>query len=277
MKRRSKKKWGISIVVGLFATFSLYPLIYLLFYSLKSSNEIFYTNPFGLPMDPMWENYGKAIQQFDIITYYKNSIIVTLVSLGGVLILDIPFAYAITRMKWKWKNMFRTYMMLGLFIPVQVSIIPLSVFIKQLHLANTYGAVILPYIAFNLAFPCMILSVSYSSIPRELEEAAFIDGATVIDCFFKIGIPLVKPAISTAMLFAALGIWNEYTLATVLISKNGYKTLPLGLASFVGQRSTDWGAMGACMVLASIPTIFLYLFFSQKVENSLTIGGAVKG
>ena len=123
----------------------------------------------------------------------------------------------------------------------------------------------------------MIISSSFRALPAELEEAAVIDGASIYKTFFSIMLPLVKPAITSGALFATLGIWNEYILPTVMISSNELKTLPAGLATFVGQHSTSWGAMGAAMMIASIPTIILYLCFSDKIENSLTVGGAVKG
>lgn len=276
-KSNSKTAYIPTITLILFACISLYPLIYLVSYSLKTNDEIFYSNPFGLPAIPQWVNYIKAVTTFDVLTYFKNSIIITVVALIGVFVLVLPFSYAVGRMKWKLKGIASMFISIGLFIPMQVSLIPLSVLLKNLGLSNTYGALILPYIAFNLAFPFMILSVSFRSLPSELEEAAFIDGASIYRTFFSIMLPLVKPAIVSSMLFATLGIWNEYILPTVLISTDSLKTLPAGLATFVGQHSTNWGAMGAAMMMASIPTIVLYLCFSDKIENSLTIGGAVKG
>ena len=278
-KKRSMNRANIpaTVILVAFALLSLYPIIYLGFYSLKTNDEIFYSNPFGLPLHPQWINYVKAVTTFDVMTYFKNSVVTTVVSLAGIFILALPFSYAVARMRWKLKGAASVFISIGLFIPLQVSLIPLSVLIKDLGVANTYGALILPYIAFNLAFPFMILSVAFRALPTELEEAAFIDGASVYRTFLSIMVPLVKPAISSAMLFSALGIWNEYILPTVLISSNKLKTLPAGLASFMGQHSTNWGAMGAAMMLASIPTIILYLCFSEKIENSLTIGGAVKG
>lgn len=276
-KSNSKTAYVPTIALILFACISLYPLIYLMSYSLKTNDEIFYSNPFGLPTIPQWVNYVKAVTTFDVLTYFKNSIIITVAALIGVFVLVLPFSYAVGRMKWKLKGIASMFISIGLFIPMQVSLIPLSVLLKNLGLSNTYGALILPYIAFNLAFPFMILSVSFRSLPSELEEAAFIDGASIYRTFFSIMLPLVKPAIVSSMLFATLGIWNEYILPTVLISTDSLKTLPAGLATFVGQHSTNWGAMGAAMMMASIPTIILYLCFSDKIENSLTIGGAVKG
>lgn len=276
-KRNHKTAYVQTAILLLFACLSLYPLLYLAGYSLKTNDEIFFTNPFGLPLHPQWINYIKAVTTFDVLTYFKNSIITTVASLAGVFVLILPFSYAVARMQWKLKGLASMFISIGLFIPLQVSLIPLSVLIKHLGMADTYGALILPYIAFNLAFPFMIVSVSFRALPQELEEAAFIDGASVYRTFFSIMLPLVKPAIASATLFAALGIWNEYILPTVMISSNDLKTLPAGLATFVGQHSTNWGAMGAAMMIASIPTILLYFCFSDKIENSLTVGGAVKG
>ena len=255
----------------------IYPLFYLIFYSLKTNNEIFLTNPFGFPKEIQWVNYVNAVTAFDIVSYFKNSVIVSVVSIAGIVGLSMPFAYATTRMIWRGKEFVKNYMTMGLFIPIQVIIIPLSILVRDLHLSNTYFALIIPYIAFNLAFSSMILSTSFASIPKEMEESAVIDGAGIYRTFCSIIVPLVKPAIATAVIFAFLGVWNEYTVASILISKNTVKTLPVGLANFSGQYSTDWGAMGACLVLASIPTIIIYLIFSEQVERALTIGGAVKG
>ena len=255
----------------------IYPLVYLLFYSLKTNNEIFLTNPFGFPEDVQWVNYINAINAFDILSYFKNSIIVSVASIAGILIFALPFSYATTRMIWKGKAFVNNYLAMGLFIPIQVIIIPLSILVKNMHLSNTYFALIIPYVAFNLAFSSMILSTALAGIPKEMEESAFMDGGTIFRTFHAIILPLVKPAIATTVIFAFLNVWNEYTVASILISKNKVKTLPIGLSNFVGQHSTDWGAMGACLVMASIPTIVIYLIFSEQVEKALTIGGAVKG
>ncbi len=279
MRNLKRKRTPLFLVLslGIYAGISLYPLLYLVFYSLKTTDEIFYTNPFGIPLHPRFDNYIRAFKSFDIVGFFSNSVIVTMVSVLLIILLALPFSYAVSRMQWKWKGRVSTYLTMGLFIPVQVIIIPLAILVKDLHLANTRMALIIPYVAFNLAFTCMVLMNSFRTLPKELEEAAFIDGGSIYTTFIKIMVPLVKPAVATSMIFGMMNIWNEYTLASILATNNKIKTLPIGLASFVGQRSTDWGAMGACMVLASIPTIILYLACSEQVENALTVSGAVKG
>lgn len=276
MKKRPIDYFVI-VLLFLFSMVCIYPLIYLLFYSLKTNNEIFFTNPFGPTLTPQWDNYVRAFNAFDLVGYFKNSIIVTFVSVIGILVLALPFSYATTRMVWKGRNAAVNYITMGLFIPIQVIIIPLAILVKQMHIANTYLALIIPYVAFNLAFTAMVISTSFRGLPKEMEESAFLDGASVWKTFIHIMVPLVKPAIATSLIFAFLNIWNEYTLASILISKPEVKTLPIGLSAFVGQHSTDWGAMGACFVISSIPTIVMYLAFSEQVEKALTIGGAVKG
>lgn len=271
------KRITITALLILVAVVCIYPLIYLVFYSLKTNDEIFFTNPFGFPLKLQFENYKKAIEAFDVLAYFKNSIIVTGVSIIGVMVLALPFAYATSRMVWKLRNLAATYMLMGLFVPIQVSIIPLAILVKNFHLSNTYLALILPYIAFNISFSSMIMSISFRALPKEMEESAFMDGASLYTAFARIIMPLAKPAIATTIIFVFLQVWNEYTVASVLINNKAVKTLPIGLATFAGEHSTDWGAMGASLVMASIPTIIIYIIFSEQVEKSLTVGGAVKG
>lgn len=277
MKKGKIKITVLTVLLGIIAVIDLYPLVYLIFYSLKSNEEIFYINPFGIPQNPLFSNYEVAVDSFNMLTYFRNSIIVSVAAILLIMLLSLPFAYATTRMKWKLKNVFSTYVTIGLFIPIQVTIIPLAILMKQLQISNTYFALIIPYTAFNLAFASMVLQTSFEAIPKEMEESAFMDGANVFTAFRKIILPLTRPAIATTITFIFLNVWNEYTVASVFISNDKVKTLPIGLAAFTGQHSTDWGPMGACLVLASIPTIVIYLIFSEQIERAMTVGGAVKG
>ena len=276
-KKRSLSTIIATILLAFASVIFIYPLFYLLFYSLKSNVEIFGANPFGLPNEWLFSNYTRAFEAFDIVGYFGNSVFVSLISLTGILCLALPFAYAVTRLRWKLKTAATTYLMLGLFIPVQAIIIPLSILIRDLHLAGTHFTLIVPYIAFNLGFAIMVTSIGFMEVPHEMEEAAFIDGASIFKCFFKIILPMIKPSIATAIIFAFLNVWNEYTVATILVHQQELKTLPIGLSSFVGEYSTEWGPMGATLVVASIPTIVVYLLLSENVEKALAIGGGVKG
>ncbi len=261
----------------IYCVISLYPLIYMLFFSLKDNDEIFYKNPFGFPFPMRIDNYIAAINQFNIALFFKNSVIVSFGSVIFILIFSLGFSYAAARLTWKFKGAVRTYMMLGLFIPMQVIMIPLAVTVKQMGFGNTYFALIIPYIAFNLSFSILIFYGFFRTIPMEMEESAFIDGASIYRTFVQIIVPLIKPAIATTTIFAFLNVWNEYTMALILVTDQKLKTLPTGLLQFTGQFATNWGPMGAAMVMASIPMIIVYLIMGEQVEKALTVGAAVKG
>jgi len=281
-KRKKGKKLTVSdiffrVFLWGYAVISLYPLIWMLLYSFKNNDEIFVSNPFGLPKVFRVENYVKAWSQYDVPTYFLNSLIVAVATVCITIVFALMFSYATSRMRWKGRYVARIYIALGMFIPVQAVLIPVAKVVQGLGLTGTHWALILPYSAFNLAFATMVFYGFFLSLPVELEEAACIDGANIFQAFFIIIVPCVKPVTATLAVFTFLNSWNEFILANVLVIEQELKTLPLGILFFQGQFTTDWGAMGATMVIASIPTIFVYILFSNQVENALTMGGGVKG
>lgn len=261
----------------LYALLSVYPLLWMIFYSLKNNDEIFVTNPFGFPTHLRFENYVDAWSKYNVPVYFMNSVLVATATVIGAITLSVMFSFAAARMKWRLRGIAHTYIMIGMFIPIQVIMIPLAIIVRDLHLANTYGALIVPYIAFNLSFSSIVFYGFFRSIPIELEESACIDGASIYRTFFSIMLPVIKPALATMIIFIFLNSWNEFTMAVILISNENLKTLPLGLLFFQGQFTTNWGAMGAAMTIASLPTVLIYMLFSEQVENALTVGSAVKG
>lgn len=276
IKQLSVGKIILRMMLYLYAVCSLYPIVWMVFYSLKNNDEIFISNPFGFPTHFRVENYRTALTAYNVPVYFKNSVIVTVVSVFFSTVFALFFAYATSRFFFRLKKYLRTYLLLGMFVPVQVLMIPLVTLVRDLGIANTRMAVIVPYIAFNLSFATMVFIGFFNTIPIELEEAACIDGASIYRCFGKVMVPMVKPAISTVIIFNFLSIWNEFPMAQILLSKENLKTLPLGLMFFQGSFTTDWGAMGAAMVIASLPTVLIYIFFSEQVEKAMTVGAAVK-
>ncbi|MNW41130.1 L-arabinose transport system permease protein AraQ [compost metagenome] len=265
------------IPLWIYFIISVYPLIWMISYSLKNNDEIFVTNPFGFPTHFRIENYVTAWSQFNIPQYFINSVVVASVATMLILILSLMFSFAVSRLVWKYSGHVRIYMIIGMFIPLQVIMVPLAILVRDLNLSNTYGALILPYVAMGLSFSTMVFYGYMKGIPSEVEEAACMDGASVYRLFLQVIVPMVLPAIATVAIFQFLNNWNEFTLAYILISDEAMKTLPLGLLFFQGQYSTDWGGMGAVMTIASLPMIIVYLFFSEQVEKAMTVGSAVKG
>ncbi|AIQ72839.1 MULTISPECIES: carbohydrate ABC transporter permease [Paenibacillus] len=267
----------IQLPLWIYFIISIYPLLWMISYSLKNNDEIFVTNPFGFPTNFRIENYVAAWSQFNIPRYFTNSLVVSTISTLLIIILSLMFSFAISRLRWRFREGVRLYMTIGMFMPLQVIMIPLAILVRDLHLTNTYGGLIVPYVAIGLPFSCLVFYGFMKGIPGELEESACMDGANVYRMFLQIIVPVVTPAVATVAIFQFLNNWNEFLLAYILISDEGMKTLPLGLLFFQGQYSTDWGGMGAVMTMASLPMVIVYLFFSEQVERAMTVGSAVKG
>ena len=184
--------------------------------------------------------------------------------------------FALTRLIWKRRKTLNKFFMLGLTIPIHASIVPVYVTLSRLHLLNTYWALIIPYSAFSLSMAILVCTGFMNEIPRELDESACIDGCSIWGIFFRIIVPLMKPAVATVGIYTFLQCWNELMFANIFISKSSLKTLPVGIQALSGQYTTEWGPIGAALCLATFPTLILYIFLSRKIQESF-IAGAVKG
>ncbi|WP_069998995.1 carbohydrate ABC transporter permease [Cellulosilyticum sp. I15G10I2] len=270
------KTYGERAILLLIAAIQIYPLLWLIMFSLKSNPEIFGKNPLALPQKLLFENYARAFLDGNIGRYFINSIIVTVVSVIITNILAAMASYAIARMKWKLSGTMLIIFLLGLMIPMHSTLLPLFIFLKKTQLYNTYVALILPYIGFSLPMAIFVLVGFFGTLPRELEESACLDGANIYQIFAKIMLPLIKPAVATISIFTYLSCWNELMFATTFVSKQEYKTLTVGIMGMVGQYATRWGELGAGLVIATIPTVLIYISMSKQVQKSFTTG-ALKG
>jgi raffinose/stachyose/melibiose transport system permease protein len=269
-------KMLLTIFLIVVAIIQIYPLVWLVFFSLKDNMEIFGGNVMGLPNAFLWKNYQHVLLDSSLPLYFFNSTIITFTTIVVSGILACMVSYAIARMKVKLNKKILTLFSLGLMVPIHAVLLPVFIMLRNMKMLNSYQALILPYIAFALPMAIFILVGFFQSLPKELEESAFLDGCSIYGTFFKIILPLVKPAIATVSIFTFLSTWNEMVFAITFISKNEFKTLTVGILQMVGQYSTDWGSMGAGLVIATLPTILVYMIFSNQVESSMT-AGAVKG
>lgn len=274
MKRIRKKILFAGLLVIAFT--QIFPLYWLITFSLKTNSEIFGENVLGLPKFWRWVNYETALNDGGVLRYFINSVIYSGLTVVIVGIVTAMAAYAISRMKWKLKGVVFSIFTLGIMVPTQAALLPLFQVLDKLGLKGGYLGLLIPYIAFGIPMSVMILTGFYKSIPKEMEEAAYIDGCGIIKCFVSIMLPMIRPALATASIFTFLGAWNELMFANTLVDSDSYRTLPVGIMSFAGQYSTNWGLIGAGMVIATLPTIMVYFFFSNQVQDSLIIG-AVKG
>lgn len=264
------------LILLIIAIIQVYPLIWLVMFSLKSNQEIFGPNPLALPKQLLWGNFSRVLFDGNLIKYLINSIIVTVVTVIISSIVAAMASYAIARMRWKMSGTVLTVFLLGMMIPMQATLLPLFIFLKKSGLYNSYWALILPYIGFALPMAIFVLVGIFRTIPLEMEESAFIDGANLFQIFTKIMLPLIRPAIATIAIFTYLSCWNELMFAITFISKQEFKTLTVGIMGMVGMYATRWGELGAGLVVATIPTVIIYILMSGQVEKSFTTG-AVKG
>jgi len=273
MKKSTILRIFIYIFMSIYALISLYPIIWMAFYSLKNNEEIFVTNPFGPPLHPKFSNYYRALTEYNIAVFFKNSAIVSFFSIVLGIFFVLLFTYVVARVRTKTTGVLRTVVVMGMFIPVQAIMTPLVVMVKNMKLSNTHWSLIVPYIALGFPFAVIVLYGFYVNLPTDLEESAYMDGSGFYRTYFQIILPLMKPPVLVLVIYQFMGNWNEFGLALVLITKSSLKTLPLGLASFTGQFSTEWGPVGASLVIASLPVIILYIFFSNKVEDAMAFSG----
>ena len=258
------------------ALVQLFPLYWLFTFSLKDNTEIFGKNPIGLPNVWRWGNYNTVFENSHILRYIFNSAVITGVTVVIVSILALMATYALTRMVWRGRGAMRNLYMLGLAIPMHAALLPVYLMLRDLKIHNTYWALIIPYSAFALSMAILIFSGFILGIPRELEESACLDGCTIYGIFFRIIVPLMRPAISVVAIFTFLQCWNELLFASVYVSTWRYTPLTVGVMQMSGQFRTAWGPIGAGLVVATLPTLVMYVILSEKVQKSLVVG-AVKG
>ena len=268
----------IVIYIGLifWMLVNLFPVYWMFTFSLKDNAEIFGENVVGLPKHWLWSNYTSALKTGHIGVYFLNSTIVAVTTILITLAVALMATFALTRLIWKRRKTLNKFFMLGLTIPIHASIVPVYVTLSRLHLLNTYWALIIPYSAFSLSMAILVCTGFMNEIPRELDESACIDGCSIWGIFFRIIVPLMKPAVATVGIYTFLQCWNELMFANIFISKSSLKTLPVGIQALSGQYTTEWGPIGAALCLATFPTLILYIFLSRKIQESF-IAGAVKG
>lgn len=264
------------IVLVLWAIISVFPVYWMLTFSLKTNEEIFGENVIGLPKYWVWENYTRAMNTGNMPLYFLNSVIVAVSTIIITLLASVMATYAITRLDWKGRKSMNKFFMLGLTIPIHASIVPLYTTLAKLKMLNSYFALILPYSAFSLAMGILISIGFMGDIPYDLDEACFLDGCGVWGTFLRVIAPLMMPAVATVGIYTFLQCWNELMFANVFISKDSLKTLPVGVQALSGQYTTDWGPIGAALSIATIPTLLVYVFLSKQIQDSF-IAGAVKG
>ncbi|BBI31619.1 carbohydrate ABC transporter permease [Cohnella abietis] len=254
----------------------LFPLVWLFDFSLLKSGDFFGSDILKWPNPAKWDNYSNAFKNAHIPLLFWNSLFVCTISIVLIVIFSVAMGYALTRMQWKLRKPVLALIMAGMIIPIYSTLLPNFIVFNEIGMLNTYLALILPYVAFQIPISMYIVSGFMETIPKALEEAAIMDGMNVPGLIFRIILPILKPAIATIAVLSFLSCWNEFIMAVTYIDKSSLRTLPFAVVYFMGQYSSNYGAQFAVLAMISIPSILIYLLFTDQINRGIT-AGAVKG
>ncbi len=276
MKQKLSSKIVLYAGLTILALIWLIPVITVMFTSVKSSTDFFSgLGLFELPEKLQWHNYRDAWVEGRLGMYIKNGLIVCLIKVPLSVLFSSLLAFALTRLGIRHSRGIFIFVLVGMMLPQQIALIPLNLVYSRLHLTNTYLCLILTYIGFGIPLATMVFRGFFTSIPKELDEAARIDGCSNLRLYATIIMPLSKPAIASAVIMDFLYTWNEFMLQSVLITNDTMKTVPNGLLSFFGEFTVDYGLLNAGVLISILPVFLIYLMFQKYFVSG--IAGAVKG
>ena len=240
------------------------PMFTLLATAVKSKAD-FYTGVslFEFPENPAWGNFVNAFKKGKLFMYMKNDLIVSGLKVPLGIFIEALAAFALTRLKMRHRTGVFVFFLVGMMLPLQTALVPINVIYSKLGLLNTYFGLFYVYIGFGISFGILILRGFFRGIPREMDEAAYIDGCSKWQLFYRIILPVAKPAVATLVITDFLATWNEYLLGSVIINDNTMKTVPVGLMTFVGEHGTDYGYLCAGVLISLIPVLTVYLIFQR--------------
>jgi len=275
---RHLNRFLLYIILGIWTFLVIYPLIWTLFGSLKDNKQFFLGKPWDLPKLPLvWENFSNVWSNYHMGNYFFNSLVVTILSSFLALLLSSTTSYILARFKFKFSGVIYTMYIASMMIPLIMGLIPLFFLLDTFSLDNTLLGLILVYAAYQLPFSIFVLVGFYKTLPREIQEAAYIDGASHSGTFFRIMMPLAKPGMITITIMNFLTIWNEYIYGVVLVNDPEKYTLPVGIAVMQAemQYKTEWGPLFAALLISMIPVFIVYFVFQRQIAGGIT-AGAVK-
>lgn len=256
------------------------PLVILLFGSLKTTGQM-YTYPYSFPYPAHWDNIINILRTPSFWLMMKNSLIVMVSTTALTVLICSMVSFVLARMEFRGKNLVFNLFTLGLMFPINVAILPVYFVLLQMEkfglpMIDNLGSVILIQTAFQLSGNIMILQTFFRAVPKDLQDAAYIDGCTNFDFFRRIMLPLVKPSLAAVAALVMIASWNDLLVPLVVLNSDKFWTLPLGTMQFQGQYGQDLALISAFVALSSIPTIIFYFFAERQIVSGLT-AGAIKG
>lgn len=277
-----KTKQRITRGISLFLLFALlaaaiYPVLWLILSSFKTQNELTMNSAFSFPGTLNLENYIEAWTKGNMGSSFVNSIICTAGSMFLIVVIAVPFSFALAKMRWRYRRHMNRYVLLGMMVPVQVALIPLFSMYNTAGMTNSRIGLILIYTAYSLPLSVTLLTGFFESVPNEMIEAAVIDGCSIYQVLLRVVFPLMTNSIMTVLTLQFMSSWNDLIFSQTMVSKVEKQTIQTALIMFNGSYGqVNWGPLFAAMAIAVIPTLLLYLFLSKFMIRGMT-AGAVKG
>lgn len=253
----------------------LYPLFIMLITSFKTNMEVL-SKPLALPESWTFDSYKRVLGESDFFLFYRNSIFVTGMSLLLIVVVSVLASYPIARFRIRFNKAVYLYFILGVMLPIRLAVVDLYNTLQTFGLYDNLWGLILIYTAMGIPFSILILTGFLQDLPREIEEAAIMDGCGDFKVLFLILTPLIRPAIATAAIYNFIPIWNDFYFPLIFLKSEALKTVPLGTAIFFGQFQTEWPIVFAALSLAILPPLLFYLILSKQFIKGLT-SGSIKG
>ncbi len=262
--------YGALIAVALVL---LLPFAWMVSTSLKGNEAIFAIPPVWIPETLRWDNYAEVFERMPFLLYLRNTTVITVFTIIGTVGSSAAVAYAFACLRWPGRDMLFLFVVATMMLPLQVIMIPLFVLFKEFGWLNTYKPLIVPAFLGGGAFNIFLMRQFFLTLPTELFDAARIDGASEWTIFWRIALPLARPALVTVALLTFMFAWNDFLGPLIYLSDQAKNTLALGLALFTGQHQTDWGVLMAASILMMVPVIALFFFFQRYFIKGFTMSG----
>ena len=265
----------MNIVLMVFSVSFVFPVIWLIYSSMKTKAE-FYSNPVGMPNKFNFDHYIYILRKTNLLEWMGNTGRNTILSLLLILTIGFIVGYFIARFNFIGRKALYGYFLLGMLVPIHALMIPMYILFTKAGMGDSWYTLIFPYTAFGVPIAVFLVESYVHNIPKELEEAAAIDGSSFNRTLFSIILPVCKPILVTVGIVQFFSLWNEFTFSLILIAKESLKTVSVGLTIFKGLYSTDYPRMMTAMLLAILPAIIIYSLFSKQIIKGM-VAGAVKG
>jgi raffinose/stachyose/melibiose transport system permease protein len=276
MRRKNRlSNLGTYFILSAWALVVVFPLYTMIVNSLKNQRDIF-RSPFSLPFNFTLDGYQNALSAGRFDLFFRNSLFVTVTSLALIILLGSLAAYALARWNSRFSRLVYFTFILGLLIPIRLGTISIIQIIISLKLNNTLFGLIPIYVAMGIPIAILVITAFIRSLPKDLLDAASIDGASEWQIYWTIILPLIRPALATVAIFNLIPIWNDFWFPLILIRQENSRTIPLGVSLLFGQYQTNWTNILSSLSLATLPIIILYLLMASQFIKGLT-AGAIKG